>query len=288
MKRKIVKIDTPPPHEGFLGSEHTARAVIETPYSYSDPFILLMDDELDKTTDEPVGGPHPHAGFETVTLVLDGKMGDASHVFKKGDFQMMTAGSGVIHTETLEGKAKVRILQLWLALPKEQRWATPRVQNMTGVSVPTVSQDGVEIRVYSGSLAGVTSPVQNHTPVIIADFQLQPGATTVQYIPASYNAFLYVTNGSVEIGDEQQVLNNGQVGWLDKTSGDIQSELVLKAGETGARITLYAGEPHGDEIVSYGPFIGDTKDDIARLYNDYRQGKIKHISTLPDSQVMNY
>jgi redox-sensitive bicupin YhaK (pirin superfamily) len=288
MKRKIVKIDTPPAHQGFLGHEHTARAVIQVPYPYSDPFILLMDDELDKTTDEPVGGPHPHAGFETVTLVLDGEMGDASHVFKKGDFQMMTAGSGVIHTETLEGKAKVRILQLWLALPKEKRWAVPRVQNMSGANVPTISENGVEIKLYSGSLAGVTSPVQNHTPVIIADFQLQPGATTVQQIPASFNAFLYVTSGSVEIGDEKQLLKDGQVGWLDKTSGDAQSELVLKAGETGARVTLYAGEPHGDEIVSYGPFIGDTKDDIARLYNDYRQGKINHISTLPQSQVMNY
>lgn len=216
MKRKIVKIDTPQKQPGFLGEGHMMRAVIQTPYPYSDPFIMLADDMLDKTTDEPVGGPHPHAGFETVTLVLDGEMGDSSHVFKKGDFQMMTAGSGVIHTETLEGKAKVRILQLWLALPREKRWETPRVQNMSGANVPTITENGVEIKLYSGSLAGVTSPVQNHTPVIIADFQLQPGATTVQQIPASYNAFLYVTSGSVEIGDEKQLLKDGQVGWLTK------------------------------------------------------------------------
>ncbi|MEJ0081985.1 MAG: pirin family protein [Puia sp.] len=67
----------------------------------TDPFILLMDDMLDKKTNEHVGGPHPHAGFETVTLMLEGEIGDEVHKMKAGDLQMMTAGGGVIHTETM-------------------------------------------------------------------------------------------------------------------------------------------------------------------------------------------
>jgi redox-sensitive bicupin YhaK (pirin superfamily) len=284
IKRKLIKIHTPPAHQGFLGPDHTARAVIQEGFSESDPFILLMDDKLDKKDDEPVGGPHPHAGFETVTLVLEGELGDSTHTMKAGHFQIMTAGSGVIHTESIDKKAKMRILQLWLTLPKKDRWATPRVQDITLEDVPKLSGNGMDIRLYSGSLAGISSPVQNYVPVIIADIQLQPGITTIQQIPASYNTFLYIIKGSIKVGDEEKVLNKDQVGWLNLFSDNAQSELKVTAGEQGARFVLYAGQPQGENIVSHGPFIGDTQEDIRRLYQEFRQGKMEHISKVPETQ----
>src|SRR3954465_9666247 len=119
IKRKLVQTYTPPGEPGFLGRGHIARPVIQRSFAESDPFILLMDDMLDKKTDEPVGGPHPHAGFETVSLLLEGELGDDVHKMKAGDLQMMTAGSGVIHTETIDKKAYMRLLQLWLNLAKK-------------------------------------------------------------------------------------------------------------------------------------------------------------------------
>src|SRR5215204_4193850 len=107
IKRKLIHIQTPPSQPGFLGTGHTARPVILRNFADSDPFIMLMDDQLDKQDDRPVGGPHPHAGFETVTLMVEGEMGDEVHVMKGGDFQMMTAGSGIIHTETIEKKTRM-------------------------------------------------------------------------------------------------------------------------------------------------------------------------------------
>src|SRR6059058_3077623 len=130
IKRKLVKIETPESQRGFLGQDHTARSVVRGNYSESDPFIVLMDDFLDKKDNEPVGGPHPHAGFETVSLLLEGEIGDAAHKMKGGDFQIMTAGSGIVHTETIDKAAKMRLLQLWVSLPKKDRWATPRVQDL--------------------------------------------------------------------------------------------------------------------------------------------------------------
>src|ERR1700730_5105303 len=130
IKRKLIKIYTPPAHQGFLGPDHTARAIIQGSFPETDPFILLMDDILDKQDEEPVGGPHPHGGFETVTLVLEGELGNSTHKMKEGDFQIMTAGSGVVHTESIDKKAKMRILQLWLTLPKKDRWAKPRGQDI--------------------------------------------------------------------------------------------------------------------------------------------------------------
>jgi redox-sensitive bicupin YhaK (pirin superfamily) len=284
INRKMIKIQTPPAHQGFLGPDHTARAVINGSFSETDPFIILMDDILDKQNEEPVGGPHPHAGFETVTLLLEGEMGDSVHKMKEGHLQIMTAGSGVIHTESINKKAQVRILQLWLTLPKKDRWATPRVQDIKLQDVPKVSEKGLKIRLYSGSLAGITSPMKNYVPVIIANFQMQPGITTVQQIPASYNTFLYVIEGSVKVGEEGKVLNQEQVGWLDLFTGDAHSQLKLTAGESGARFVIYAGQPQGNSIVAHGPFIGDSEEDIKRLYQEYRQGKMEHISTVPETQ----
>ncbi len=288
ISRKLVNIYTPAGQQGFLGPGHIARPVIQVNYLESDPFILLMDDWLNKQDEQPAGGPHPHAGFETVTLVLEGELGDGVHHLKGGDLQLMTAGSGVIHTETIEKKASLRILQLWLNLPKKDRWTQPRVQDIPLEHVPTVTDNGVEIKVYSGSFAGVSSPVQNHTPLLIADIRLQPGVTTFQHIPASYTAFLYAIEGSVQVGNELKRLQKDQVGWLDKQQADVLSELRLTAGETGGRVILYAGEPQGDEIVSHGPFIGDTQEDIHHLYQQYRQGHLQHISTVPQAQQFHW
>jgi len=283
-RRKLVEINTPEGQPGFLGAGHTARAVIGGRFSESDPFIFLMDDWLDKRDNEAVGGPHPHAGFETVSLVLDGEFGDEAHRMKGGDFEIMTAGSGIVHTETIEKKTKLRMLQLWLALPKKDRWATPRVQGLPLEHVPALSENGVAIKLYSGSLAGLTSPIQNYSPMIVADIIIDAGVSTVQQIPANYNTFLYVINGNVKVGENEKLLNQDQVGLLDLPGDTAQSDLKLTAGENGVRFVLYAGKPTGDNIVSHGPFIADSLEDIQRLYQEYRRGKMKHISTVPQSQ----
>jgi redox-sensitive bicupin YhaK (pirin superfamily) len=284
IRRKLVEINTPEGQPGFLGAGHTARAVIGGRFSQSDPFIFLMDDWLDKRDNEPVGGPHPHAGFETVSLVLDGEFGDETHRMKGGDFEIMTAGSGIVHTETIEKKTKLRMLQLWLALPKKDRWATPRVQDLPLEHVPAVSENGVAIKLYSGSLAGLTYPIQNYSPMIVADISIDAGVSTVQQIPANYNTFLYVIKGNVKVGENEKLLNQDQVGLLDLPGDAAQSDVELAAGENGVRFVLYAGKPTGDNIVSHGPFIADSLEDIQRLYQEYRRGKMKHISTVPQSR----
>jgi hypothetical protein len=286
--RKIVTVHAPQAHQGFLGPDHMARAVIQNEFTSSDPFILLMDDVLDKKNDEPVGGPHPHAGFETVSLLLEGEIGDIGHWRKEGDFQMMTAGSGIVHTESIDRKSKMRLLQMWLSLPKADRWTTPRVQDISFANAPHLSENGTKIRLYSGSFAGLTSPVQNYVPLIVADIQLQPGVSMAHELSNSYNAFLYVIEGNVQVGDDGQRLQENQVGWLDQPDGDAQTELILTAGENGGRVILYAGQPQNDPIVSYGPFIADDQEEIRGLYRDFRQGKMGHVSALPAGQRFNY
>ena len=120
-------VNVPPAAHGFVGPGHLAAPVVSPEnFEMNDPFILLMDDHLD-IGDRPVGGPHPHAGFETVTLILDGAIFDRDEggTLNAGEVQWMTAGSGIIHSEDVRTKGKVRLLQLWLTLPKNKRWTAP-------------------------------------------------------------------------------------------------------------------------------------------------------------------
>ncbi|WP_254169560.1 pirin family protein [Chryseosolibacter histidini] len=288
MKRKLTTVYTPHAQPGFLGKGHTARPVVAVDFDQSDPFIMLMDDRLEKTDHTPVGGPHPHAGFETVTLVLAGEIGEGEHALRSGDLEMMTAGSGIVHTETISKPATMHILQLWLNLPKLERKAQPRVQRLSAAHVPFRSEDGVAVKVYSGAFAGLTSPLKNHTPLILVELKLDPYAKLESVLPANFSTFIYVIEGAAETGSGNYLLTGDQVGWLDRSALPGESELNITAGKDGARLVIYAAEPQHHEIVSHGPFIADTMEDIRQLYADYRSGRMGHIHDVPEEQQFSY
>lgn len=288
VNRKLTTVYTPATNPGFLGRGHTASPIIQLDFAESDPFILLMDDMLDKTDYEPAGGPHPHAGFETVSLVLEGRFGEGEEALGKGDFEIMTAGKGIVHTEVIASPTNMRLLQLWLNLPKKDRKATPRIQRLTAAHVPVASSTGVNARVYSGNFMGVSSPVDNYTPLTVVEITLKPGAALAGSLPADYNAFLYVVNGNVQVGEHRQNLAADQVGWLDRTEHSGDSQLVLAGGDHGARVVLYAAQPQHHEIVSHGPFIADSMEEIRALYSEYRAGKIGHIAEVPSERQLVY
>src|SRR5258708_23184654 len=113
-QRRISRIhDVPQLAPGFVGPGHLAAPVISPEdFVLNDPFILLMDDHLN-IGDRPLGEPHPHAGFETVTLILDGAIYDRDEggVINSGEVQWMTAGRGIIHGENRAPKGALRLLQ---------------------------------------------------------------------------------------------------------------------------------------------------------------------------------
>ena len=286
MNRKLNLVYTPAAHQGFMGPDHTARAIMNRDFSQTDPFILLMDDFLDKKDTTPVGGPHPHAGFETVSLLLEGEMGDDEYKMRAGDFQIMTAGSGVVHTETIDKKARMRLLQMWITLPDKYRWVNPRLQHLSLRDVPVVTDSGSNIRVYSGSFAGIVSPVDNYVPLIVADIVMQPGTEAKHALPSSFNTFFYVIEGEVKVGEEQKLLKKDQVGWLDSFPEPAQSDLLLVSGDAETRVIMYSAEPQHENIVSHGPFIANTEAEIQGLYRKFREGKMNHIHTLPEDRLI--
>ncbi|WP_339881220.1 pirin-like C-terminal cupin domain-containing protein [uncultured Algoriphagus sp.] len=284
--KKIAKVYTPASQQGFLGAGHIARSIITGPFADTDPFIFLMDDMLDKKDYLPVGGPHPHAGFETVSLLIDGEIKEQLESMEKGDFQVMTAGSGIIHTETIDAPTKGRLFQMWLNLPKSDRWVPPRLQILASAKVPICQKDGVSMRLYSGSLAGISSPVKNYTPLITAEFDIVPLKSHSIHIPADFNTFLYVLSGSLSV-DQQSVIQD-QVAWFDIETENLESEITVNAGPDGVRFVLYSAKPTHDEIVSYGPFIAGSEEEISDLYREFRKGKMHHIADVEIEQRIVY
>lgn len=283
IRRNISKITQNHWHNGFLGTGHSAMAVLDgVPYKDSDPFILFMDDSLNLPGGEPVGGAHPHAGFETLSLVLEGNEKD----WKTGSFELMTAGKGIIHTEEITSKQKLRMLQVWLVLPPEKRYAQPFLQRMLLEDVPKIKTDTYEIRVYSGSSNGLISPLKNHTPFTLVDFRLDNRDVVSQEIPSHYNGLVYVLKGSLKAGDK--IINTEQAGWLDKATEDGDTEIQFEALENDTHFVLYAEQPHNVSVVHHGPFVADTMEDIAQMYRDFRQGKFPHLNDLPSIQKISY
>jgi redox-sensitive bicupin YhaK (pirin superfamily) len=287
-QRRISRIyNVPELAPGFIGPGHLAAPVIAPEdFAINDPFILLMDDHLD-IGDRPVGGAHPHAGFETVTLLLQGSIYDRDEggFIEAGEVQWMTAGRGIIHGDIVGAKGKVRLLQLWLTLPKADRWTEPGFQTIHTDAVPVRRENGAEVRIYSGGSGSLRSTTRNHVPVTITEITLEPHASIDQEIPSSYNGFVFTLRGSIQAGADNTSLKTGQTGWLDRPQVDGASLLRVTADEEGARLVLYAGQPQGDPIVSYGPFIGDSKRDIARLYTEFQSGQFVSLSELVKAGV---
>ena len=277
-------VTTAPPSPGFIGEGHTAVSVVNPDeFVRNDPFIVLMDDRIDLEPGREAGGAHPHGGFETVTFVVEGELRDRDEgTLRTGDVLWMTAGSGVIHNENVVPLGKSRILQLWLTLPKHERWAAPRFEHIARGAAPVRREPGVEARVYSGSSGSARATTHNYVPVTLVDLRLQPGTSFEQELPNSYNGFLYVLDGAVSVGAQRTRLIAGQVGWLalPESNASTVTPVRITAGDNGARLVLYAGERQGVPIVMHGPFVGETREDIRRLSRLYTEEKMPRISEL--------
>ena len=276
---------TPPPVPGFIGAGHTAVGVLApTDLAASDPFVLLMDDRLEIPQRRQIGGAHPHAGLETVTLVLEGTLSDRDEGdLQAGDLIWMTAGRGIIHGESIEASGRSRILQLWIALPARDRTLAPRFEIVRREAAPVVRAPGVEARLYSGASGTMRSPTRNRVPVTLVDLTLAPGAMFHQALPGRYNGFLYVVEGDVRVGNER--VATGQVGWLaPSASTESVTNLAILAGASGAHLVLYAGEPIGEPLMQHGPFVAGSPAEIAEFHRQFRAGRFAAMSQVARTQ----
>ena len=189
------------------------------------------------------GEAHPHAGLETVTFMLSGSFEDFEGRLDPGDVEWMTSGRGIVHGKDTVTSNDMRLFQLWIALPENERQSAPRVQRLRQRNMPVHKEPGAEARVYSGKSGDAVARTANAAPVTLIDLRLEPNASFEQELPSSYNGFIVVIEGAVAAGDPARALVKDQIGWLDRPAGGGESALRLRAADAPARVLIYAGEP---------------------------------------------
>ena len=254
-----------------------------------DPFIMMDQmGEVEWRPGEAKGTAwHPHRGFETVTYIIDGTFQHQdSHggggIIADGDTQWMTAGGGVLHIEApieqlVVSGGTVHGVQLWVNLPSEKKWSPPRYQDIGGrnLSLLTSHDGGALIRVIAGDLAGHDGPGITHTPITMLHATVSPGARLELPWRADFNALAYALEGRGTVGSKDTPIGMGQAALYG--AGD---SLVIAASEDqdsrtpNLEVLVLGGQPIGEPVAWYGPFVMNTREELVQAFEDYKAGKM--------------
>ncbi|BDB23494.1 hypothetical protein Tamer19_51500 [Cupriavidus sp. TA19] len=251
-----------------------------------DPFLMLDAFGTDSKDDYIGGFPdHPHRGFETITYMLAGRMRHRDSagnegLLQNGGAQWMVAGAGVVHSEMPEQEdGRMEGFQLWLNLPAADKMTAPWYRDMPSAEIPTVALDnGGTVRVLAGASHGVAGAIKRPvTEPLYLDVHLPPGQTFRQALPGGHNAFVYVYQGEVSIGDgdDRAVVEPQRMGVLDNAG--VADGVVVRA-DADARFLLIAGKPLNEPIAQYGPFVMNTQEQIYQTLADFRDGRFATIA----------
>src|SRR5215470_9827457 len=242
----------------------------------ADPFLLLDEFGADDPDAYIAGFPdHPHRGFETVTYMLEGRMRHRDNkgnegVLESGGVQWMTAGRGIVHSEMPEQReGRMRGFQLWVNLPAAQKMTPPRYQEFDSGRFELASPGpGASAKVIAGAFGGVTGPVTGIAiDPLYVDLRLGPGISQELPVSAGHTAIIYVFEGAATSGKAS--VPKGALAVL----GD-GTRVRVTAGTEGAALLLVAGRPLGEPIARYGPFVMNTREEIAQAFADFQAGRL--------------
>jgi quercetin 2,3-dioxygenase len=246
-----------------------------------DPFLFLNHHGYQEYPPNNSGlpfGPHPHRGMETVTFILEGDImhkDSAGHesVIEAGGVQWMTAGRGLIHAEVSSSRfkkegGKLEILQLWLNLPARFKMSDPAYVGLQKKDIPKVlADDGkVGVNVLSGSWLGKSGPLKSVTEVGLATIEFEQDGKWSENFPAEENIFFYVVRGRLEVNGSMVTMR--QLVEFENASEKIEIRAIEKSF-----LMLGHAKPLNEPVVAQGPFVMNTREEIAQAYQDYQAGK---------------
>jgi redox-sensitive bicupin YhaK (pirin superfamily) len=244
-----------------------------------DPFLMLDRFHSDDPSAYIAGFPdHPHRGFETVTVMMAGRMrhrdsrGNAG-LIGAGGSQWMTAGRGIVHSEMPEQERGLMSgFQLWVNLPAKEKMCPQHYQDLAPdrIREQRLTRAGSLLRLYAGRVDGLTGPVRPRpTQPLLLTVELEDDQPWSVDLPADHTAFLFVGAGEVEVGPE----NGGRTVAADHLAVlGTGHRLRLRATNRRSEVLLAAGRPLHEPIVQHGPFVMNTEAEIQRAISDYRAG----------------
>jgi len=265
---------------------------VRTLFSYGElgeelsPFLLLDHAgpaEFPPSDKRRGVGPHPHRGFETVTLVHAGEVehrdtaGNEGRI-GPGDVQWMTAASGVLHEEmhgrefTARG-GTLEMVQLWVNLPARSKMSPPRYQTLLDRDIPAVAlPGGGRVRVVAGELAGRKGPAKTFTPIQLWDVRLGAGEREELSVPAGDSTALVVLAGEVAVNGAETV-REAELALFEREGTTFTVE-----ARSAAKLVLLSGEPIREPIAGYGPFVMNTEQEIRQAMADFSSGKLGRLA----------
>jgi redox-sensitive bicupin YhaK (pirin superfamily) len=272
----------------WVGNGFPVRSV----FSYNDraaefsPFLLLDyagPAEFPPTTVRKGVGEHPHRGFETVTIVYAGEVehrdsAGGGGIIGPGDVQWMTAAGGIVHEE-FHGPAFAKkggafeMVQLWVNLPAKHKMAPPGYQGIVDATIPRAAlpNDAGTVRVIAGDYQGAKGPARTFSPVNVWDVRLTAQKSATLRVPAGYTTVLFVLRGKIKLAGGELV-------------GEAEAAVLERAGEEfsvealeNTTLLLLNGQPFAEPVVGHGPFVMNSRAEIAQAIADYQNGKMGHI-----------
>jgi len=247
-----------------------------------DPFLMLDAFGSDAASDYIGGFPsHPHRGFETVTIMLEGRMRHQDSVgnvglLEPGSVQWMTAGRGIIHSEMPEQEeGRMAGFQLWVNLAAKDKMTAPAYRDVPPADVPSVTlASGVTVRVIAGDALGVAGAVTRPTTEpLVLDIALPAGTSFDAIVPSGHNAFAYVYGGGVvDVGGEAPTRVESER--MAILANDAAADGVRFSAVQAARVLLVAGAPLNEPIAQYGPFVMNTTAQLQEAFADYQRGAL--------------
>lgn len=230
-------------------------------------------------------GPHPHRGFEPITLLFKGEqfhrdsLGNEM-VVKAGDVQWTTAGRGIVHAEAptkefVEKSGDLEGIQLWLNLPAAKKMMTPNYQHIKSEVMPVIENEdqSIAFKLVAGNQGGKTGAAITQTDINIFMIQTQGEGTMTLSVAENHNGALYLLEGEVHVNDaeilkfnENQMVIFGQKGTEIKFESKKQSNLIF-----------ISGAPFNEPIAQYGPYVMNTQTEILEAMRDYQMGKMGYL-----------
>jgi redox-sensitive bicupin YhaK (pirin superfamily) len=253
-----------------------------------DPFLLLHHygpyaiSEFNNPFDL---GPHPHRGFEPITLLFQGEqlhrdsLGNESLV-RAGDVQWTTAGRGIIHAEgptkefvkksgTLEG------IQLWLNLPAKDKMITPAYQHVKSDEMPLIkdASGNIHLKVVAGEQKGKFGRIKTQTSVNVFMIEASGEGDLEIEIPTTHESCVYVLDGEVNINNVETLAKGGiQMAVFNRDGNAIKLETTKQS-----KMIVLSGEPIQEKVTQYGPYVMNTQTEILEALRDYQQGKMGYL-----------
>jgi redox-sensitive bicupin YhaK (pirin superfamily) len=287
----VVSLTTAP--SGLEGEGFPVRrAFAGVPLEALDPFVHMDQmGEVDYGPGEPKGTPwHPHRGFETVTYMIDGTFEHQDStggggLITNGDTQWMTAGAGILHIERppeqlVQSGGLFHGIQLWVNLPAAQKWVEPRYQDIGRRRVTLVGSPdgGALVRVIAGDVGGHIGPGTTYTPISMVHATVGPGARLEMPWNPAANALVYALAGRGLVGGDQVALRRGQLAVLGE--GDtvvVEAARSQDSSSPNLEVLVLGGVPIREPVAHYGPFVMNTRAELAQAFEDFQKGRMGSI-----------